>query len=151
MKLFSELNGDGPFDMEKAMKWALLQGIKPPRAKTPEELLCAEMAHAAAATYERDPLTGLSYRRFHAFRTRNNQGLQQTLWVELEKATRPQMLTSLINRRQQMVGDAVHLKIDEQIWNSRNIDKAPIQLIMDFTDDVEERLHSPGLGDQEAA
>jgi hypothetical protein len=151
VKLYSENNGDGPFDMEKATKWALLQGVKPPKAKTPEELLRAEMSHAAAATYERDAATGLSYRRFHAIRTRNAQGLQRTQWVGIEKATRPQMLMSLINRRQQMVGDALHLKIDEQIWNSRNAEKAPIQLDMDFTYDVEEQLHAPGLGDQEVA
>ncbi|KAI3597733.1 hypothetical protein D8I24_6549 [Cupriavidus necator H850] len=61
------------------------------------------------------------------------------------------MVYSLGNRRQQMVADAVHLKIDEMIWNSRHPDEQPIQLVMDFTEDVEERLNSPGFGANDAA
>jgi hypothetical protein len=66
-------------------------------------------------------------------------GKQFTLWVDIEDATRPQMLWPLSNRRQQMVGDAVHLKIDEMIWNNRH------------PDDQEERLNSPGFGANDAA
>ena len=69
----------------------------------------------------------------------------------MEDATRPQMLYSLSSRRQQMVGDAVHLKIDEMIWNDKHPDEQQIQLDMDFTYDVEERLNSPGFGSGEAA
>ena len=61
------------------------------------------------------------------------------------------MLFSLTSRRQQMVGDAVHLKIDETIWNDRHPTEEPIQLVMNFTDDVEERLNSPGYGSGEQA
>ncbi|MNU04475.1 hypothetical protein D3C72_2489010 [compost metagenome] len=50
-----------------------------------------------------------------------------------------------------MVGDAVHLKIDEMIWNDKHPDAQPIQLVMNFTEDVEERLNSPGFGSDEAA
>ena len=78
-------------------------------------------------------------------------GRQLTLWVDIEDATRPQMLLSLTNRRQQMVGDAVHLKIDEMIWNNHHPDEEPIQQVMDFTEDVEERLNSPGFGSNDAA
>lgn len=73
------------------------------------------------------------------------------LWVDMEDATRPQMLWSLTSRRQQMVGDAVHLKIDEMIWNNKHSGEEPIQQDMDFTYDVEERLNSPGYGAGEAA
>lgn len=41
---------------------------------------------------------------------------------------------------------SVYLKIDEMIWNDRHPEDDPIQLVMDFTDDVEERLNSPGFG-----
>lgn len=50
-----------------------------------------------------------------------------------------------------MVGDAVHLKIDEMIWNDRHSDEEPIQLVMNFIEDVEERLNSPGFGSGKAA
>ena len=50
-----------------------------------------------------------------------------------------------------MVGDAVHLKIDETVWNGKHSEEEPIQLVMDFTDDVEERLNSPEFGSGEGA
>lgn len=37
------------------------------------------------------------------------------------------------------------------IWNNRHPDEAPIQLVMDFADDVEERLNSPDYGTGEQA
>ena len=103
------------------------------------------------APYRVDAKTGLSYRANHALRQRTRDGRQYVLWVDMEDATHPQMLWSLSSRRQQMVGDAVHLKIDEMIWNSKHPDEPHIQLDMDFTFDVEERLNSPGFGTGEAA
>ena len=47
------------------------------------------------------------------------------------------MLKSLINRRQQMVGDALQLDLDAEHWNNINPNEVPIQLPLDFTDDVE--------------
>ena len=49
-----------------------------------------------------------------------------------------------------MVGDGTQLKIDERIWNNRNQDQKPINMILDFTDDVEERLNSPDFDDKAA-
>lgn len=112
---------------------------------------CRSGADAARAEYRVDAKTGLSYRANHALRQRTTGGQQYTLWVDIEDATRPQMLYSLSNRRQQMVGDATHLKIDEMIWNNRHPGEPQIQLVMDFTDDVEERLNSPGFDSGEAA
>jgi hypothetical protein len=71
--------------------------------------------------------------------------------VDMEDATRPQMEYSLTSRRQGMVADAVHLKIDELVWNSKHPEEAPIQLVMDLTFDVEERLNSPGFDSGEQA
>jgi len=151
INLYTDETGDGLLDMSKVAEWAMKRGVAAPKPKTPRDLLAAELAQAAREDHRRDPSTGLSYRRYHALKVRDSVGNQGTLWVELEKATRPQMHTSLTSRRQQMVGDATQLKIDELIWNNRNPDQPPIQLVMDFSDDVEERLHSPGIDGQEAA
>ncbi len=52
------------------------------------------------------------------------------------------MHISLTNRRQMMIGDGVQLTIDQTVWNNLNPDEQPIQMVLDFTEDVEERLHS---------
>lgn len=143
--------GQKAVDLDVVAGWAIGLGATPPKPKTARELFAAQLADAARAEYRVDPKTGLSYRANHALRQRNHDGRQYTLWVDMEDATRGQMLYSLTDRRQQMVGDAVHLKIDEMIWNNKHAEEEQIQLLMDFTYDVEERLNSPGYDTGEAA
>jgi hypothetical protein len=143
--------GDKAVDMDKVVDWAIERGATMPKPKTPRELFAAQLADAARAEYRVDPKTGLSYRANHALRQRSHDGRQFTLWVDIDDATRPQMLYSLSDRRQQTVADATHLKIDEIVWNSKHPEEPPIQLDMNFTEDVEERLNSPGYGTGEAA
>lgn len=143
--------GQKAVDLDVVAGWAIERGATLPKPKTARELFAAQLADAARAEYRVDPKTGLSYRANHALRQRNHDGRQYTLWVDMEDATRGQMLYSLTDRRQQMVGDAVHLKIDEMIWNSKHTEEEQIQLPMDFTYDVEERLNSPGYDTGEAA
>lgn len=146
IRLYKEKTGNRIIDMDAVTEWSLTQGVAMPKPKTPRELFAAQLSDAARAEFRRDAKTGLSYRANHAMRTTDKDGRQYTLWFDIEDATRPQMLVSLQSRRQQMVGDAVHLKIDEMVWNSKNPDQKPIQLVMDFEDDVEERLNSPDFG-----
>lgn len=115
---YKQETGEKIVDMEMVADWAIRQGAILPKPKTARELFAAQLADAARAEYRVDPKTGLSYRANHALRKRARDGRQMVLWVDMEDATRPQMLWSLADRRQQMVGDAVHLKIDEMIWNS---------------------------------
>jgi hypothetical protein len=143
--------GQKAVDLDVVAGWAIERGATLPTPKTARELFAAQLADAARAEYRVDPKTGLSYRANHALRQRKHDGRQHTLWVDMEDATRGQMLYSLTDRRQQMVGDAVHLKIDEMIWNSKHADDEQIQLPLDFTHDVEERLNSPGYDAGEAA
>ena len=43
-------------------------------------------------------------------------------------------------RREQIVGDCLQLKTDVDVYNDLNIGKSPpIQLVLDFQDDVAER------------
>lgn len=151
IQLYKSETGNITVDMENVADWALRRGATLPKPKSARELFVSQLSDAARAEYRQDGQTGLSYRANHALRGTRSDGKQFTLWVDIEDATRPQMLWSLSNRRQQMVGDAVHLKIDEMIWNNRHQNEPPIQLVMDFTDDVEERLNSPGFSSGEAA
>ena len=149
---YKEETGNKMVDLEQVADWAIGRGSTLPKPKSARDLFVAQLSDASRAEFRTDPKTGLSYRANHALRNTTSDGRQFTLWVDIDDATRPQMLYSLSSRRQQMVADAVHLKIDEMIWNDRHQQEEPIQLIMDFTDDVEERLNSPGFGSgQEAA
>lgn len=151
IQLYKTETGEKSVDMEKVADWAIRRGVAMPKPKSARDMLAAQFADAARAEFRVDEKTGLSYRANHAMRQRAHDGRQSVLWFDIEDATRPQMLYSLSDRRQQMVGDAVHLKIDEMIWNSKHPEEEQIQQDMDFNYDVEERLNSPGFGTGEAA
>lgn len=59
------------------------------------------------------------------------------------------MHRSLTKRREQMVGDAVHLTYDADRWNAQNHDLEPIQMALDFTPDVEWRKASEVVDEEE--
>lgn len=52
------------------------------------------------------------------------------------------MHKSLVNRREQMVGDGLQLTLDADHWNQINPNEEPIQLPLDFTQDVEWRKNA---------
>lgn len=150
MRLYKSETGAKAIDLDLVADWAMRRGVSAPRPKTAKDLLAAQFAQAAREEHRRDPKTGWSYRVNHSLRQPNAEGKQAGFWVDIEEATRPQMHISLTNRRQQMIGDGTQLKIDEQIWNNRNPAQIPLDLVMDLTEDVEERLNSPGFGSEAA-
>ena len=137
-------------DMNEVAKWMLERGVEPPRPKSPVDLLAEQLSVAAREEHRRDPKTGWDYRANHAYKIPAKDGKQLTLWVELESATRKQMHMSLTNRRDQMIGDGTQLKIDETIWNNKNPEEESINMVLDFTEDVAERLSSPQFTDKAA-
>ena len=141
-RLYKLETGKKEVDTNELAAFAMLRGVVPPQPKTAKELLAAQFSHALSIEHRRDPATGYSYRANHALRKMQN-GNQMTFWVDIDEATRKQMHLSLTSRRQQMIGDGVQLKIDELVWNNKNVNEQPIQMVMDFTDDVEERLNAP--------
>ena len=131
-------------DMREVAKWVVEQGYPLPKPPDPIDVLTKDFSRAARQETRTDKATSLPYRANHAFKAK--QGAKQlTLWVDIDDATRSQMQKSAINRRNQMVGDAYHLTFDVDHWNRTNPDKEPIQIPLDFTDDVEWRKNTPAL------
>lgn len=140
--LYREETGKSGVDMDDVAVWAMKRGVAAPKPKTPLELLAKQFSDAARVEHKKDPATGYSYRVNHAIVSRSANGKQGTLWLDIHKAKRHEMHISLTNRRQMMIGDGVQLTIDQTVWNNLNPDEQPIQMVLDFTEDVEERLHS---------
>jgi hypothetical protein len=85
----------------------------------------------------------------HAVRV-TKSGVQYTFWAQLGYADREHMQQAFAQRREQIVGDCLQLKIDVDAYNELNRKAPPIQLILDFMDDVAERQHW-GDDDKKAA
>lgn len=63
---------------------------------------------------------------------------QQTFWDDIRSASRAHMHVSFQQRRDQIVGDCKQLKTDTDSYNENENSGEPIQMVFDFTRDLEE-------------
>jgi len=119
-------------------------GMKVPPPVTGIDRLAREFSQAAREEIKHDATTGNPYRVNHVLHVK--QGEEQfSLWIDIDKAPRKDMWKSLIVRREQMVADGLQLTFDGDHWNNVNTKEEPIRLVMDFTEDIEERKSAPAL------
>lgn len=128
--------------MLEVAKWAVKHGYPLPRPVNPIDRLAHDFSRAARDEIKHDEKTGLPYRANHAVSTMSG-GQQLTFWIDIDEATRSTMLKSLIQRREQMVDDGFQLTLDADHWNNMNQSEEPIQIPLDFTEDIEERKNLP--------
>lgn len=134
--LYRKRTGKNEITMREVAEFATkVLKMELPVPPDPLDILAKKLATAAREETRKDKTTNRPYRVNHAIPL----GSQQTLWVDIDNATRSQMHKSLTNRRNQIIGDALQLDSDAEHWNNINPDEQPIQMILDFTDDVEER------------
>ena len=95
--------------------------------------ICAEhLARAMREEYIKEP-QGRTVRAKHAARI-----CQTMLWDDIRTASREHMKVAFQQRRQQIVGDCRQLKLDVDSYNENKNDGKPIQMVFDFTLDLEE-------------
>jgi hypothetical protein len=135
---YKEETGKTEVDMHDVARWAMLHGWRGPKPKNPIDLLAREFSKAAAQEVRRSSASGRSYRAFHAVTNTTPSG-QMTFWVDIDEAPRKVIHKSLIQRREQMVGDAVQLSFDAEHWSLSHPKEDPIEIPLDFTEDVEWR------------
>lgn len=132
---YKEVTGEQEIDMHKVAMFAREQGWPMPTPPSAIDLLAKKFTDAARDELGYDPKTGKPYRRYHAIPVASGQ-LNLFVWVDIDEATRPQMLKSSVNRREQMVSDGLQLTLDLDHWNSSNPTEEPIELPMDLSLDI---------------
>jgi len=138
--------GQKEVDIHDVVKYAVEKlRWSPPSPTDPMEMLARECARSLREETRTDSKTGRPYRVNHAYRVGSGDG-QLTLWIDIEDATRKQMHLSLMQRREQMVGDAVQLSFDMDHWNGIHPGEEPISVPLDFEPDVEWRKNSESEG-----
>lgn len=138
--------GKTEVDMHDVARWAMQRGWRRPKPRDPVDQLASEFSKAAAQEMRHDA-NGRAYRANHAVSFTQN-GKQLVFWVDIDQAPRKLIHKSLIQRREQMVGDAVQLSFDAEHWNTTHPKEEPIVIPLDFTDDVEWRKN--GAQDKKA-
>ncbi len=150
IRLYREKTGEKSVEMHEVARFAVGMGWPLPKPKAGIDLLSEMFSGAAREEHRRDPVTGHSYRANLAVTVR--EGIQQfTLWTDIDEAPRHVAQKAFVQRREQMVGDAVQLSRDADHWNRVNPSQEPIQVPLDFGPDVEWRNNSPADDSEEKA
>jgi hypothetical protein len=133
-----------PCGTREAVERAVAEGLLELPEIDPYDVLAEQMAHALREEFQTDA-KGRRYRVNHAVRV-SRGGVQYTFWASMGFAPHDHMEKAFAQRREQVVGDLVQLKIDVDVYNDLNRGKKPeIQLVLDFSDDVAERQAVPKM------
>lgn len=142
IKRYREETGKTAVDMHEVARYAAGMGWPLPTPKTALDRLAEQFSSAAREEIRRDEVTGKPYRANLAVTTwHGNQ--QLTLWTDIDAAPRHIAHKSFQQRREQVIGDVVQLTFDVMHWNRINESEEPIEMPVDFTDDVLWRMNGP--------
>ena len=128
-----------PSSAREAAVWAVAEGLIPLPQIDPYDVLAGQMANALREEIQTDHV-GRRYRVNHAVRVTKG-GVQYTFWASMQYAPHDHITKAYGQRREQIVGDVAQLKTDVDAYNDMHRGSRPeIQLSLDFTEDVAERM-----------
>lgn len=139
---FEKENGQVPATAREAVQWGVQKRMIEVPEVDPLAKLAEDMSTALREEYATDR-EGRRYRVNHAVRVMRG-GVQHTFWAMMADAPREHMQKAFIQRREQIVGDCVQLATDVEAYNAMRSEQEPIQMLLDFRDDVEERRYWDG-------
>ena len=127
---------------EMAM-WAIDNGFWQPQPSLLVRQCADEFSRAMREDFVTDP-QGRRVRIKHVATIK--QGNEQIpLWADMRFATRRHMETAFQQRRQSIYGDCRQLKNDLDSYNENFNQGEPIQIVFDFTDDLQEAELAAGI------
>jgi hypothetical protein len=139
-----EVGDTGFLDPHALAEWAYKHGLHKPNVQTIIDAIARDISQVFREEYRTDRY-GRRYRAKHAA-TKKAGNRTLSLWADIDDPHAPHahFQMSFAQRRQQIVGDCLQLKTDVDVYNDRRDPVEPIQIVLDFTLDVEELLHANG-------
>ena len=116
--------------------WAIQNGLWAPQPSALVKQCAEELARAMREEYMTDP-QGRRVRSKHVA-IREQDGEQIPLWADMRTAGRDHMELAFQQRRRQIVGDCRQLKADVDSYNDNYNGGEPVQIVFDFSEDLEE-------------
>jgi len=136
---------EAPTTLDDVYTWAIENKLWEAREDSIRAQFKEEMAQALREEYRTDE-TGRRYRAKHAVR-HMFAGKQKSFWGDIDKDPRDYMEIAFAQKRRRVAGELHQLRIDVDHYNDKHPDEAPIQLSLNFEDDVMERLVDEGLAE----
>lgn len=133
---FTEEVSTDPVSLDEVAAWAIERGLYRP---APRDIvkICRDALADSLRQEKRVDAKGRKYRAKHSIRTWI-EGQQLSLWADIDTAPRSFMEKSFGQRRKSIVDDCFQIKQDVDHFNDEHLEEEPIQMIIDFTDDVAE-------------
>lgn len=125
-----------PATMREVADWAIKTNRWVPHPSAILSQCAEELSGAMRDEYVRDA-QGRKIRTKHAA-TYLAGDAQLVLWDDIRTASREHMGRAFQQRRKQILGDCKQLKNDVDSYNENRLPSIPIQVIFDFTIDLEE-------------
>lgn len=136
---YRRTKGVASINLKEVASWAIREKGWQPQRKDAINLLARELQIALREQYFVDP-QGRRVRQKHPQRIskklKDGAHEQYVLWHDMREATRPQMQAAFQQRRFGVALDCYRLKTDVDSYNENYNKSVPIQLVLDFTEDV---------------
>jgi hypothetical protein len=141
-----------PVDLKVVAAWAIEKRLWHPRPIDLHSSLAADLADSLREVKRTDK-AGREYRANIPVRTRGQNGLPLFIWADIDDAPRPHVEKSVQQERRSISSDCFALAMKVEHYNEAHPNEEPIQIILNFEEDVEEMKIANGLGegDEEAA
>jgi hypothetical protein len=136
---------DAPTMLDHVYTWAVQNKLWEASEESKRAQFKEDMAQALREEYRTDK-AGRRYRAKHAVR-HMFKGQQQSFWGDIDKDPRDYMEIAFQQKRRRISGELHQLKVDVDHYNETHPDEPPIQLSLNFEEDIEERLVEEGLVD----
>lgn len=136
VRRYIEARQPWPASTHEIAAWAVRMKLWQPQPSAVIDQCANQLARAMREEHITDP-QGRVVRAKHVARI-DRAGEQIALWADIRDASREHMEIAFQQRRQQIVGDCRQLKTDLDSYNENRNPGDPIQMIFDFTLDLEE-------------
>ncbi|MBN9468271.1 MAG: hypothetical protein J0J10_05820 [Bosea sp.] len=153
-RIFERYNTEvdpSPVSLDEVAVWAIRQGLYRPEPRDITKL-CREALAESLRQQKRTDAEGRKYRAKHSVKM-NVGGTQMNLWADIDNAPRSFMEKSFSQRRKSIIDDCFQIKQDVDHYNEVHASERPIQMVLDFTDDIAEieaAIHSSKRTDDAA-
>lgn len=144
-----EVSSD-PIDLQTVAKWAIDRGLWAPRPVDINQSLANDLAQALREEKRVDK-SGREYRANIPVRQRAKDGITLFQWADIDDAPRLHVEKSVQQERRSIASDCYALLMKVEHYNDAHPDEEPIQLILNFEEDVEEMKIADGLEDDDRA
>ncbi|MEN2473587.1 hypothetical protein [Burkholderia sp. GS2Y] len=136
VKEYQKAGNTWPATMRDVAQWAVTSGKWKPQPSAIVSQCADHLARAMRDEHVTDP-QGRRVRTKHA--ATYGQGSEQfVLWDDIRTASPEHMKLAFQQRRYQILGDCKQLKADADSYNENRHPTEPIQIVFDFTLDLEE-------------